>query len=129
MADAPTSRRSPRAPGAPLLAWRQYRLERRMFWRNPSAAFFNFLLPLLILAGGGAILSGNQHDLNKLVPSVGLVGTFNGRVPLGMRGISSNANESTVGLASGVAIMVDGVPVPSDSRSRRTCPCSSRTRR
>jgi ABC-2 type transport system permease protein len=41
-----------------------------MFWRNPSAAFFNFLLPLLFLAAGGAILSGNQHDLNKLVPSI-----------------------------------------------------------
>ena len=52
------------------LAWRQYRLERRMFWRNPSAAFFNFLLPLLFLAGGGIILSGNQHDLNKLVPAI-----------------------------------------------------------
>ena len=25
------------------LAWHQYRLERRMFWRNPSAAFFNFV--------------------------------------------------------------------------------------
>ncbi|MEA2143580.1 MAG: hypothetical protein QOI64_2010, partial [Solirubrobacteraceae bacterium] len=23
------------------LTWRQYRLERKMFWRNPSAAFFN----------------------------------------------------------------------------------------
>lgn len=52
------------------LGWRQYRLERRMFWRNPSAAFFNFLLPLLFLAGGGALLSGSQHDLNKLVPSI-----------------------------------------------------------
>src|ERR1700730_12889613 len=61
--------------------------------------------------------AGDITDLNKLVPSVGLVGTFNGRVPLGMRGISSNANESTVGLASGVALMVDGVPVPSDSQS------------
>src|SRR6204780_620861 len=55
---------------AVTLAWRQYRLERRMFWRNPSAAFFNFVLPLLFLVGGGAILSGNQHDLNKLVPSI-----------------------------------------------------------
>jgi ABC-2 type transport system permease protein len=53
-----------------LLGWRQYRLERRMFWRNPSAAFFNFLLPLLFLAAGGAILSGSQSDLNKLVPSI-----------------------------------------------------------
>jgi ABC-2 type transport system permease protein len=57
-------------PEALVLGWRQYRLERRMFWRNPSAAFFNFVLPLLILAGGGAILSGNQHDLDKLVPSI-----------------------------------------------------------
>ena len=52
------------------LSWRQYRLERRMFWRNPSAAFFNFVLPLLFLAAGGAILSGNQHQLNKLVPAI-----------------------------------------------------------
>jgi len=59
-----------RAPGAFVLAWRQYRLERAMFWRNPSAAFFNFLLPLLFLAAGGAILAGDQHDLNLLVPSI-----------------------------------------------------------
>jgi ABC-2 type transport system permease protein len=57
-------------PEALVLGWRQYRLERRMFWRNPSAAFFNFVLPLLFLAGGGAILSGSQHDLDKLVPSI-----------------------------------------------------------
>ena len=60
---------------------------------------------------------GDISDLNNIVPSVDLVGTFNGRVPLGIRGISSNANEATVGIASGVAIMVDGVPVPSDSQS------------
>src|SRR5271168_767863 len=52
------------------LGWRQYRLERRMFWRNPSAAFFNFLLPLVILLAGGAILSSKQHDLNKLLPAI-----------------------------------------------------------
>jgi ABC-2 type transport system permease protein len=57
-------------PDAIALSWRQYRLERRMFWRNPSAAFFNFLLPLLILAGAGAALSGNQHQLNRLVPAI-----------------------------------------------------------
>src|SRR6202011_5373808 len=57
-------------PEAVLLGWRQYRLERRMFWRNPSAAFFNFLLPLLFLGGGGAILYGNQHDLNRLIPAI-----------------------------------------------------------
>ncbi len=54
-------------------------------------------------------------DLNRLVPSVNLNGTFNGRVPLGIRGVSSVSNESTVGLSSGVAILIDGVPVPSDS--------------
>src|SRR3989440_8048822 len=52
------------------LAWRQYRLERRLFWRNPSAAFFNFLLPLLFLAFFGAILHGNQHDLDVIVPGI-----------------------------------------------------------
>ncbi len=57
-------------PDALALTWRQYRLERRMFWRNPSAAFFNFALPLLFLAAGGAILSGSQHNLNKLVPAI-----------------------------------------------------------
>jgi ABC-2 type transport system permease protein len=57
-------------PDGAVLAWRQYRLERRLFWRNPSAAFFNFVLPLLFLAAGGIILSGNQDDLNKLVPSI-----------------------------------------------------------
>jgi ABC-2 type transport system permease protein len=57
-------------PDALTLSWRQYRLERRMFWRNPSAAFFNFALPLLFLTAGGAILSGNQHNLNKLVPAI-----------------------------------------------------------
>jgi iron complex outermembrane receptor protein len=54
-------------------------------------------------------------DLNKLVPSVQLKGTYNGRVPLGLRGISTNANEGAVGLTSGVAIQIDGVPVPPDS--------------
>ena len=52
------------------LAWRQYRLERRMFWRNPSAAFFNFVLPLLFLLAGGAILHGDQRQLNRLVPAI-----------------------------------------------------------
>lgn len=58
---------------------------------------------------------GDIADLNNVVPSINLNATINGRVPMGVRGISSNANEATVGLASGVAIMIDGVPVPSDS--------------
>ena len=52
------------------LAWRQYRLERRMFWRNPTAAFFNFLLPLLLLAVFGAVFAGRQDDLDVIVPGI-----------------------------------------------------------
>jgi ABC-2 type transport system permease protein len=52
------------------LVWRQYRLERRMFWRNPSAAFFNFALPLVFLALFGAVFSGSQSDLNIIVPGI-----------------------------------------------------------
>jgi ABC-2 type transport system permease protein len=52
------------------LAWHQFRLERRMFWRNPSAAFFNFLLPLLFLGLFGAIFSGSQKNLNVIVPGI-----------------------------------------------------------
>ncbi len=52
------------------LTWRQYRLERRMFWRNPSAAFFNFLLPLLFLALFGAVFSSDQKQLDVIVPGI-----------------------------------------------------------
>jgi ABC-2 type transport system permease protein len=52
------------------LTWRQYRLERKMFWRNPSAAFFNFLLPLIFLSLFGAIFSGSQSNLNVIVPGI-----------------------------------------------------------
>jgi len=55
---------------AVALTWRQYRLERRLFWRNPSAAFFNFLLPLLFLALFGAIFSSSQEDLDVIVPGI-----------------------------------------------------------
>jgi len=57
-------------PDALALTWRQYRLERKMFWRNPSAAFFNFVLPLLFLVAGGAILHGNQRQRDRLVPAI-----------------------------------------------------------
>ncbi len=55
---------------AAVIAWRQYRLERKMFWRNPAAAFFTFGLPLLFLVLFGAVFSGNQHDLNVIVPGI-----------------------------------------------------------
>jgi ABC-2 type transport system permease protein len=52
------------------LAWQQFRFERKMFWRNPSAAFFNFLLPLLFLALFGAIFSGDGDTLEVIVPGI-----------------------------------------------------------
>src|SRR3954464_2038572 len=52
------------------LAWRQYRLERQMVWRDPSAAFFNFLLPLLFLGFFGALLHGHRDSLQVLVPGI-----------------------------------------------------------
>jgi ABC-2 type transport system permease protein len=55
---------------ATAAAWRQYRLERRMFWRNPTAAFFNFFLPLLLLALFGAVFAGEQEDLDVVVPGI-----------------------------------------------------------
>ena len=51
-------------------AWRQYRLERRMFWRNPSAAFFNFILPLLFLVLFGLIFAGERENLEIIVPGI-----------------------------------------------------------
>jgi ABC-2 type transport system permease protein len=57
-------------PDAIALTWRQYRLERRMFWRNPSAAFFNFLMPLIFLGFFGAIFHGSRHELNVIIPGI-----------------------------------------------------------
>jgi ABC-2 type transport system permease protein len=51
-------------------AWRQYRLERKMFWRNPTAAFFNFLLPLILLALFGAVFADDQENLDVIVPGI-----------------------------------------------------------
>lgn len=50
------------------LAWRHFRLERRMFWRNPTAAFFSFVLPLIFLALFGAISS--EENLKIIVPGI-----------------------------------------------------------
>jgi ABC-2 type transport system permease protein len=55
--------------GIAVLSWRQFRLERRMFWRNPSAAFFNFLLPLLFLVLLCAVLT-KQSDRDVIVPGI-----------------------------------------------------------
>ena len=52
------------------LLWRQFRFERRLFWRNPSAAFFNFLLPLLFLVLVASAYGGDSEELDVLIPGI-----------------------------------------------------------
>ena len=93
---------------AATLAWHQYRLERKMFWRNPTAAFFNFVLPLLFLFLFGAIFSGRQEDLNVLVPGIAglsiMATTF-----------SSLAMNLTYLREEGVLKRIRGTPLPTGS--------------
>jgi ABC-2 type transport system permease protein len=52
------------------LAWREFRFQRRMFWRNPSAAFFNFALPLIFLVLIASVFSLSQDELNHFIPGI-----------------------------------------------------------
>jgi ABC-2 type transport system permease protein len=55
---------------AAALMWQQFRLERKLFWRNPSAAFFNFLLPLLLLFLVASVFASDSDELDVLIPGV-----------------------------------------------------------
>jgi ABC-2 type transport system permease protein len=56
---------------AAALLWRQFRFERRLFWRSPSAAFFNFLLPVLFLVLVASVFAaGDRARLSVLVPGI-----------------------------------------------------------
>src|SRR6476620_11079573 len=93
---------------AAILTWHQYRLERRMFWRNPTAAFFNFVLPLLFLALFGAIFSVDQKNLDVIVPGIAgmsiMATTF-----------SALAMNVTFLREQGVLKRVRGTPLPTGS--------------
>ena len=52
------------------LAWEQFRFERKLFWRNPSAAFFNFILPLLLLLLIASVFADDADELNVLIPGI-----------------------------------------------------------
>jgi len=70
------------------------------------------------VVSGDALTSRNVSDisdLNNIVPSANLNSTMNGRTPLSIRGISTDTNEAAIGVESGVATLIDGVPVPSDA--------------
>ena len=89
-------------------AWRQYRLERRMFWRNPSAAFFNFLLPLLFLALFGAIFAGEDANLQVIVPGIAGMAVMSTT-------FSALAMNITYLRESGVLKRMHGTPLPTSS--------------
>jgi ABC-2 type transport system permease protein len=91
-----------------VLGWRQYRLERRMFWRNPSAAFFNFLLPLLFLGLFGAIFSSNQKNLNVIVPGIAGMSVMSTT-------FSALAFNMTFLREQGVLKRIRGTPLPAGS--------------
>ena len=92
----------------PRAAWRQYRLERKMFWRNPSAAFFNFLLPLLFLALFGAIFSEREADLQVIVPGIAGLAVMSTT-------FSALAMTITYLRESGVLKRVRGTPLPTSA--------------
>jgi ABC-2 type transport system permease protein len=58
------------------LAWEQFRFERKLFWRNPSAAFFNFLLPLLLLVLIATAFASEPDELEILIPGVAGMGVL-----------------------------------------------------
>jgi ABC-2 type transport system permease protein len=90
---------------AVAIAYRQWRLERRMFWRNPTAAFFSFILPLLFLFLFGAIFSGDQKTLDVIVPGI-----------LGMSMMSTTFNALAMNITflreEGVLKRIHGTPMP-----------------
>ena len=58
------------------LAWEQFRFERKLFWRNPSAAFFNFLLPILLLVLIATAFASEADELEVLIPGVAGMGVL-----------------------------------------------------
>ena len=90
------------------LAWEQFRLERKLFWRNPSAAFFNFVLPLLLLLLIASVFAGDPEELAVLVPGVA-----------GMSVMATTFNSLSFNLTylreQGILKRVRGTPMPAAS--------------
>jgi ABC-2 type transport system permease protein len=90
------------------LAWEQFRLERKLFWRNPSAAFFTFLLPLMLLFLTASVFSGDQGDLDVLIPGIA-----------GMSVMATTFNAMAFNLPvlreQGILKRLRGTPIPTTS--------------
>ena len=90
------------------LAWEQFLLERKLFWRNPSAAFFNFVLPLLLLVLVASAFGSGSDELEVLVPGIAgmsvMATTF-----------TALAYEMTFLREEGILKRVRGTPMPTAS--------------
>ena len=87
------------------LAWEQFRLERKLFWRNPSAAFFSFVLPLALLLLVASVFGSDQEELETLIPGIA-----------GMSVMATTFNAMAYNLTflreQGILKRVRGTPVP-----------------
>ena len=101
------------------LAWEQFRFERKLFWRNPSAAFFNFLLPLLLLVLIATAFASESDELEVLIPGVAGMGVL-------ATTFTALAFNLTVLRERGRA---QAHPRHPDARRRHTWPASSARRR
>jgi ABC-2 type transport system permease protein len=90
------------------LAWEQFRFERRLFWRNPSAAFFNFFLPLLLLLLIASVFAHESDELEVLIPGIA-----------GMSVMATTFNAFSFNLTflreEGILKRVRGTPIPTGS--------------
>jgi ABC-2 type transport system permease protein len=91
---------------AVALGWRQFRLERKQFWRNPTAAFFNFILPIVFLLIIGALTPKASRDI--VIPGIA-----------GMNVMASTFNAVAMGLTfrreQGLLKRIRGTPMPTGS--------------
>ena len=90
------------------LAWQQFRFERKLFWRNPSAAFFNFLLPLLLLVLTASAFSADHDELEILIPGIAGMGVL-------ATTFTSLAFNITILREDGVLKRWRGTPMPAGS--------------
>jgi ABC-2 type transport system permease protein len=88
------------------LSWRQFRLERKQFWRNPTAAFFNFILPIVFLLIIGALVPKTDRDI--VIPGIA-----------GMNVMASTFNAVAMNLTfrreQGLLKRIRGTPMPTGS--------------
>jgi ABC-2 type transport system permease protein len=86
----------------------QLRFERTLFRRNPSAAFFNFVLPLVLLLLVASVFADDDEELEVLIPGIAgmsiMATTF-----------TALAFNMTFLREQGILKRIRGVPIPAAS--------------